>query len=243
MNHLDRRPRFHRCLPAMALALLTLGLVSTAQAGGKRTVYESGDVRVEVEEFTSRGVILHLRSDVPEQVRDRHGVMVANPVAIGIGKGTLAVATRAPLQMDPTGMRLRKDDPLEGIVDAVEPSAFSRGATEFSKELLTSLPKVGIVFGMADKMGTLIQAVSPQSNPTDPAFTDPAWTTHALVWDMPTVCVTRACLAPDHALLDVIFPSAPGDDAVIYVYFQTWTRDTYNNTLSNMQTHEVTIRP
>lgn len=237
------RPRYRRLLRSILLLGITLGFSTAAQAGGKRTLYESGDVRVEVEPLTSKGVIIHLRSELPEQVRDRHGVLVANPVAIGIGKGTMAVATRPPLEMDPAGIRLRKDDPVDGIVDAIEPSKLERLANEVTKDVVTSLPKVGIVFGVADKVGQLIQAVSPQANPADPAFSDPSWTTTALVWDPVTVRVTRAGIAPDHLLLDVVFPATPGEDAVIYVYFQTWTRDAYNNTLTNMQTHEVTFRP
>jgi len=236
-------PGIRRALLWTGLSLVALGLTTAAQAGGKRTVYESGDVRVEVEPLTSKGVIIHLRSELPEQIRDRHGVLVANPVAIGMGKGTLAVATRPPLEMDPAGIHLRKDDPVNGIVDAIEPSQLERLANEVTKEVVTSLPKVGIVFGVADKVGQLIQTVSPQANPSDPAFSDPSWTTHALVWDPVTVRVTRAGIAPDHLLLDVVFPATPGEDAVIYVYFQTWTRDAYSNTLTNMQTHEVTFRP
>ncbi len=222
-------------------SLSALAIAGIARAGDVRTVYESGDVRVEVEQATSRGMVIHLRSRVPEKVRDSQGVLVANPVGIGIGKGTLAVATRPPIDLDPAGIRIRKEDPSAGIVDAIEPSEFDRMATEFSKELLTEIPKFGFVFGMADKVGEFIQAVSPQANPDDPAFHDPAWMTHALVWDAPTISVTRAGLLPDHVMLDVVFRASPGDDAVIYLYFQTWTRDTYSNNLSNMQVHEVWV--
>lgn len=222
-------------------SMSALAIAGIARAGDVRTVYAAGDVRVEVEQSTSRGMVIHLRSSVPEKIRDSQGVLVANPVGIGIGKGTLAVATRPPAGLDPAGIRIRKEDPSAGIVDAVEPSEFDRFATEFSKELLTEIPKFGIVFGMADKVGEFIQAASPQANPDAAAFHDPAWMTHALVWDAPTVSVTRAGLLPDHVLLDVDFQAAPGDDAVVYLYFQTWTRDTYSNNLSNMQVHEVWV--
>ena len=222
-------------------SLSALAIAGIARAGDMRTVYESGDMRVEVEQSTSSGMVIHLLSRVPEKIRDAQGVLVANPVGIGIGKGTLAVATRPPIDLDPAGMRIRKEDPLAGIVDAIEPSELDRMATEFSKEVLTEIPKFGIVFGMADKVGEFIQAASPQADPDDPEFHDPAWMTHALVWDAPTVSVTRAGLLPDHVLLDVDFQAAPGDDAVVYLYFQTWTRDTYSNNLSNMQVHEVWV--